>query len=65
MEIFNLKKKKIKLLTKEKQELYENAKICYKCIEKFKNKHVKYKEYCKVTDHCYHAGEYRDAVHSI
>ena len=29
MKIINFKKKKMKLLTKNQQELYENAKICY------------------------------------
>ena len=29
--IINFKKKKMKLLTKEIQESYENAKICYIC----------------------------------
>ena len=33
--------KKVKLLTKEQQESYENAKICYICKEKFENKYVK------------------------
>ena len=31
MKIINFKKKKIKLLTKDQQESYENAKICYIC----------------------------------
>ena len=31
MKIINFKKKKMKLLTKNQQELYENAKICYIC----------------------------------
>ena len=31
MKIINFEKKKIKLLTKEQQESYENAKICYIC----------------------------------
>ena len=31
MKIINLKKKKMKLLTKEQQESYENAKISYIC----------------------------------
>ena len=35
MEIVSFKKKKMKLLTKEQQESYENAKICYICKEKF------------------------------
>ena len=34
MKIINLKKK-MKLLTKEQQESYENPKICYICEEKF------------------------------
>ena len=39
--MINFKKKKMKLLTKEQQESYENAKICYICNEKFENKHLK------------------------
>ena len=35
MKIINFKKKKMELLTKEQQKLYENAKICYICKEKF------------------------------
>ena len=34
IKIINFKKKKIKSLTKEQQELNENAKICYICKEK-------------------------------
>ena len=36
-----LKKKKMKLLTKEQQKSYENAKICYICKEKFENEYFK------------------------
>ena len=43
-----LKRKKMKLLTKEQQESYENAKICYICREKIGNKYVKDKKYRKV-----------------
>ena len=32
--IINFKKKKMKLLTKQHQESYENPKICYICIKK-------------------------------
>ena len=38
----------MKLLTKEQQESYENAKICYICREKIGNKYVKDKKYRKV-----------------
>ena len=31
----------MKLLTKEHQKLYKNAKICYICEEKFENKNLK------------------------
>ena len=41
MKIINFKKKKMRLLTKEQQESYENAKICYICKEKFENKYLK------------------------
>ena len=55
----------MKLLTKEQQESYENEKIYYICKEKFENKYLKDKKFCKVWDHCHYTGEYRDAVHSI
>ena len=60
-----IKQKKIKLLTKEQQEPYENAKICYICKEKFENKYVKDKKYRKVRYHCHYTGECRGDVHSI
>ena len=40
----------MKLLTKEQQVPYENAKICYICQEKIENKYVKDKKYHKVRD---------------
>ena len=48
MKIINFKKKKMKLLTKEQQESYENAKICYICKEKFENKYLKDKNIVKL-----------------
>ena len=51
MKITNFKKKIMKLLTKEQQESYENAKICYLCKEKFQNEYFKDKKYRKVRDH--------------
>ena len=36
MRIINFKKKKMKLLTKEQQESYENVKICYICKNNMK-----------------------------
>ena len=41
MEIINFKKKKMKLLTKDQEESYKNAKICYICKQTFENKYVK------------------------
>ena len=41
----------MKLLAKEQQDSYENAKICYICKEKFENKYLENKEHYKVTDH--------------
>ena len=38
----------MKLLTKELQELHENAKICYFCKEKFENKYLKDEKYHKL-----------------
>ena len=65
MKIINFKKKKMKLLTKEQQESYENAKICYICREKFENKYLGDKKYRIATDHFHYTGEYRGAAHSI
>ena len=45
MKIINFKKKKMKLLTKERQESYKNAKICYICKEKFEKKYFKDTKY--------------------
>ena len=59
MKIINFKKNKIKLLTKEQQESYENALICYTCKVKIENKYLKDKKYCKNRYHCLHTGEYR------
>ena len=42
IEIVNFKK--MKLLTKDLEESYENAKLCYICKEKFKNKYLKKKK---------------------
>ena len=52
MKIFNFKKKKMKLLAKKQQESYKNAKVCYICKEKIKNKNLKDKKYCKVRNNC-------------
>ena len=65
MKIINFKKKKMKLLTKEQQKSYKNAKTCYICKEKFDSKLLKDKKYCKVRDHCHYTGKYRGATHSI
>ena len=48
MKIIYFKKKTMKLLTKEQQESYQNAKICYLCKEKFEIKYVKDKKYRKI-----------------
>ena len=65
MNIINIKKTKMKLLTKKQQGSYENAKICYICTETFENKYFKDKKYRKIRDHCNYTGEYRGAAHSI
>ena len=55
----------MKLLTKEQQESYENAKISIICKGKFENKYLKDKKYLKFRDYCHYKGEYRGAAHSI
>ena len=41
----------MKLLTKQHQESYKHAKVCYICKEKIENKFMKDKSYCKVRGH--------------
>ena len=53
-----LKRKKMKSSTNEKQNSFQNPKICYICKEKFEDKHTKDKTYWKVRDHCHYAGDY-------
>ena len=55
----------MKLIIKEQQESFENAKICDICKEKFENKHVKDKKCCEGTDHCHYTEGYRGAAQSI
>ena len=65
MEIINLKKRKMNLLTKEQQESYENTTFCHICREKFEDKYAQNKNYHKSTDHYHYTGEYRSDAHSI
>ena len=55
----------MKLLTKEQQKSYENAKFCCISKENFEYIYAKHKKCYKVKDHCYCAGEYGDAAYSI
>ena len=65
MNIINFKRKKKNLLTKQQQESYENAKICYIWKEKLGNKYVKEKKYNTVRNHGHYTGECRGAARSI
>ena len=49
----------MKLITKQQQESYENARICHIRKEKLENRYFKDTKYPKVRDHCHYAGEYR------
>ena len=55
----------MKLLTKEQQGSYENAKICYICKENFENKYLKDRKYRKVGHHCQYTRKYRETAHTI
>ena len=58
MNIINFKKKKIKSLTNEQQESYENAKICYICKKSLKINILNTKNIVKLDrDHCQYAGQ--------
>ena len=43
LKIVNFEKTKMKLLTEEQKESYENVKICYICKENFENRYLKEK----------------------
>ena len=58
MKIIDFKKKKI--LTKEQEESYENAKISFS-----ENKYMKYKKCCKLRDHCHYTRESQGVAHRI
>ena len=62
MEIINFKKKTNEVINKGAARIISKFKYCK---EKFENKHVKDKKYCKVRDRSHYAGEYRGATHSI
>ena len=51
MRKISLKKKKMKLLTKEQEESYENSIICYISTENFEKVYFKEKKYRTATDH--------------
>ena len=53
------------LLTKQQQESYKNAKICYIWKEKYVKKCLKDKKSRKVRDYCHYTGECRGAAHNI
>ena len=63
MKIINSIKKNMKLLTKELQESYENAKIGYICNKEIENTYLQDKKYCK--DHSRYTGEYRGVAHGL
>ena len=65
MKIIDFKKKKMIPLTNEQQESYEKAKICYICREKYKDKYIDNKKYCRVRDHCHYKDKSNDLAHSI
>ena len=59
MKVINLKKQKMKSLTKEEQLSFENAKLCYLSTEKFQNIYFKDKKYRKIRDHFHYTREYK------
>ena len=65
MKIINLKKK-MKLLTKQQQNSWKNAKVWYiSQKKKKKNEYAKDKKHRKAEDHCRYTREYSGAAHSI
>ena len=65
MKTINFQTKRVKPLTKEQHQSYQNAKICYICKEKLEHKYVKDKRDCKARYHCHYTVEYRNAAYSL
>ena len=61
----SLQEHAMKLLTSEQLRSYKNAKSWYIFDERFEDRDVKYKKYCKVRNSYYYPGEYRGTPHSI
>ena len=61
-----MKKKDIKPLTQEKNNIYNDREICYICKEKFclDKDDKNYTNRKKVKDHYHYTGEFRGAAHS-
>ena len=53
-------------LTDEENRKHERSNHCHICNEKFihDKENEKYRENCKVRDHCHYTGKYRSATHS-
>ena len=64
MKINYFKKKKMKLFTKEQQESYENAKICYICRKNLKINILRTKNIVKLDITVTAKGNYRSAAHT-
>ena len=65
IKVINFEKKQMKLLTKEQQKSCEDVNICYISKDKFENKYLEDKKYCKVRGHCHYTGKYRSDAHII
>ena len=55
----------MRLLTKKRENSYENAKCGHIFNEKFESKYLKDKKYRTVRDHCHYTGKYKGAAHSM
>ena len=63
MKIINFKKNEV--INKWTAGIKWKCKNLLCCQEKFENKYVKDKNYCKVRDHCHSTEEYRSTVSLI
>ena len=56
---------KIEAINERGAGIISKYKNLLKLQEKFENKYLKEKKYCKVRYHCHYTGEYREAMHGI
>ena len=57
MKIINFEKTKNEVMNKRTAKIIGKCQNLLYCIEKFEDKYIKDKMYCKLTGHCHYTGD--------